>query len=481
MRSKLAILTIAAAIASGGLGGYTASHAVAAAASFKDISGHWAQETVEWGAASGIIKGFPGGMFQPDGKVTESQFIAMLFRAFEDQSFVESPDSWYSVYYKQASDWNWPVQETDADRYLTRGETARITAASQGRQLDVEQAVNYLLERGLVSGRLTAGGQMDYAADAALTRAEAVQFIRNIEAAGATIQAADKPPVFDKEVSEAPVSFKGITIGDSLDRLISIMGQPARKDASEYGFQWYVYNQDYKDFAMFGVSGSKVVALYANGESLKLQGLDRDAAAADVQNVYGKPLSGVLKGNTNYLINETKEYVTMETDSSYLTVFYDLHDGGISAVQAIEKQTELSLKSFYGEPSDALRKSFELQSFDLANSARVKRGLDALQWDDGASGTARGHSADMAENRFFSHTNLDGESPGDRLTGDQIRWSAYAENIAYGQSSAIFAHEGWVNSDGHRQNILRDIERLGVGVAFDENDVPFYTQNFLTR
>jgi uncharacterized protein YkwD len=53
------------------------------------------------------------------------------------------------------------------------------------------------------------------------------------------------------------------------------------------------------------------------------------------------------------------------------------------------------------------------------------------------------------------------------------------ENLAYGQFSSIFAHEGLMNSLGHRENILRkDYEYLGVGVAFNDESQPYYTENF---
>jgi uncharacterized protein YkwD len=62
---------------------------------------------------------------------------------------------------------------------------------------------------------------------------------------------------------------------------------------------------------------------------------------------------------------------------------------------------------------------------------------------------------------------------------DAVAFHTAGENLAYGQLSSIFAHEGLMNSLGHRENILRqDYEYLGVGVAFNDKSQPYYTQNY---
>jgi uncharacterized protein YkwD len=88
----------------------------------------------------------------------------------------------------------------------------------------------------------------------------------------------------------------------------------------------------------------------------------------------------------------------------------------------------------------------------------------------------------MAVNQYFNHTNLEGESPFDRMEDDKINFRMAGENLAAGQNSSIFAHEGLMNSIGHRENKLqKDFEALGVGVAFDEESKPYYTENYLTK
>lgn len=113
------------------------------------------------------------------------------------------------------------------------------------------------------------------------------------------------------------------------------------------------------------------------------------------------------------------------------------------------------------------------------NQERAAQGLSQLTWHNGAAQTAYDHSADMDDRNFFDHTNPDGQSVGDRLTADGIGYTAAGENIAMGYQTVASVMEGWMNSPGHRANILREnFTHLGVGVHLDDGG-PWWTQVFL--
>lgn len=277
-------------------------------------------------------------------------------------------------------------------------------------------------------------------------------------------------------------TIKGVAIGQTESQVAALLGQPARKDASEYGFQWYVYSRDYQNFAMIGIQSGKVVGVYTNTRGWKSRkGVQLGTARSDVNRWYGSPLQYIQKGNTQYAIANRKEADVYDMGSYYTTVFYDLNDSSkVTAVLLIEKNTELALKGYYGTASDALRTGFERQVLDLANAIRVRNGKPAFAWSNTAAQAARVHSQDMAKRSFFDHENPDGKSPFDRMQAAGIRYSLAGENIAAGQSNAIMAHEGWMNSPGHRANILNQYTYLGVGVAFGGPYSMYYTQNFYT-
>lgn len=119
----------------------------------------------------------------------------------------------------------------------------------------------------------------------------------------------------------------------------------------------------------------------------------------------------------------------------------------------------------------------EQQVFDLTNAIRYRNNLGQLTWNEEAANVARGHSVDMLTNHYFSHTSATtGSTLGDRMKSSGVRYKITGENIAMGYSDSIEAHEGWMNSLGHRQNILNgEYKTLGVGVKED-----YYTQNFVT-
>lgn len=457
------------------------------ASAFTDTNRHWGAETISWAVQNGIVNGYEDGTFRPNAVVSEPEFLAMLLRAYPDNA-VSAPESgtpWYEPYYSYAAARHWPLlQNTDRNSY-NRGHVARLIAATQQQALNLNDSIRYLLDKGLSRGKTSATVEGYKAADR-LSRAEAVQFIRNLKQ---NVSALRPAPVTSTEASDVPsasqaaVSVKGVAIGDSADAVVQKLGQPARKDAGEYGFQWYIYNRDYTDYAQIGVSGGKVVALYSPSANWQTdRGIADGSGKAEVEKQYGRPVSYIMKGNTRFMINYGKgEYGTYEIAGAYVTFFYDIHRGSmVTGLQVIEKSTEQALAAFYPDGSDALARAFELQSFDLANAARAKLGLQPFVWDDKAAEAARKHSQDMGAKGYFDHDDPSGRSPFDRMKQDGIAYRAAAENIAAGQASAIFAHHGWMNSEGHRKNLLSDIKRLGVGVSFGGQMHIYYTQNFYT-
>ena len=108
---------------------------------------------------------------------------------------------------------------------------------------------------------------------------------------------------------------------------------------------------------------------------------------------------------------------------------------------------------------------------DLVNAERFQVGCAPLRLSDQLTLAAQGHSKDMALYDFFSHTSFDGRSPWDRIRKTGYDFSSAAENIAAGYSTAASAVSAWMNSSGHRANMLNcRLEETGVGYFYLEND-----------
>jgi hypothetical protein len=152
---------------------------------FTDVQSHWSKDTVTWGTEKEIAKGFPDGTFKPDSTVTESQFLALLLRTFMDD-LKDDAVTWYQPYYDVAHANNYPV----IDKYnavILRTQVAEIVSGTQGVNLSGDNAIAYLLAKGLAKGKIADSVTLEnYYGQEGLTRAEALQFIKNVVDKGIT-------------------------------------------------------------------------------------------------------------------------------------------------------------------------------------------------------------------------------------------------------------------------------------------------------
>lgn len=119
-----------------------------------------------------------------------------------------------------------------------------------------------------------------------------------------------------------------------------------------------------------------------------------------------------------------------------------------------------------------LLSAYAQQVVELTNNERARAGCPPLRVNLQLVAAAQGHSEDMAFNDFFSHTGSDGSSPWDRMADAGYQWREAGENIAAGYTSPQSVMNGWMNSEGHRNNILNcSFEEIGVGYIYLQNDI----------
>jgi uncharacterized protein YkwD len=119
----------------------------------------------------------------------------------------------------------------------------------------------------------------------------------------------------------------------------------------------------------------------------------------------------------------------------------------------------------------------EAEVLKLVNEERAKVGCSALTASPSLAKLAGAFSDDMAARDFFDHTDPDGRTPWDRAATAGIA-NLGGENIARGQADAAAVMDAWMNSPGHRANILNcDFKTLGVGVHLGPGG-PWWTQDF---
>lgn len=123
--------------------------------------------------------------------------------------------------------------------------------------------------------------------------------------------------------------------------------------------------------------------------------------------------------------------------------------------------------------------SYEERVAQLVNIERQKNGLQPLTFDKSISNVARLKSKDMADNNYFAHQSPRYGSAGDMLRNNGINWSAWGENIASGQRTPEAVVTAWMNSEGHRANILSpNFGKIGIGYVTNSNGTPYWTQTF---
>lgn len=125
-------------------------------------------------------------------------------------------------------------------------------------------------------------------------------------------------------------------------------------------------------------------------------------------------------------------------------------------------------------------KAQENEVIRLVNIERSKRGLQLFTGNWQLSRVARYKSQDMATKRYFSHTSPTYGSPFRMMEDFGIRFSSAGENIAMGQRTPQEVMTGWMNSPGHRANILNpSYTQIGVGLAKSSNGSNYWTQMFI--
>lgn len=441
---------------------------------FKDVpERHWSYASINWAVDNGLAMGDEQGNFRPAAAITESEFLAMLMRMYKDELTLPPADPaqpWYAPYYEAAYALGWPASYGGSASPYSRGEAAVLIAyAASGELADVPSAINYLLNHGLANGK-TSNTVEGFGASHTITRAEAVTLLKNLKDNSpslATVKSESNAPSESSTTSKA-LTLSGISLGAEETAVISKLGQPDRKDPSQYGFTWYIYNKNYARYAQIGVHNNKVVALYSNASGVW----------SSDNGIRNGITSDELSKLTGDQIGSSGKLYTISTDSEDTTYYFDrFNDQKLDAILILDRLAHIDeVQTASGGEQDKLARAMERQIFDLTNVFRQKNNIKLLQWDDLIATTARKHSQDMSDRQYFEHSNPDGKSPFDRMKADGITFSRAAENIASGYSNAMEGHNGWLNSWGHRNNLLDDrLQRLGVGV-FEG----YYTQNFYT-
>lgn len=144
----------------------------------------------------------------------------------------------------------------------------------------------------------------------------------------------------------------------------------------------------------------------------------------------------------------------------------------------IRPGTDERLSLSFRIESPGIDQPAERQMLQLINDERKRHGLRPLVRDASLDEVARAHSVDMLRQGYFGHDRLDGATPFDRMRSNGVAYGNAGENLALAPTVPL-AHQGLMESPGHRANILRpEFARVGIGAANADGRGRMFTQDF---
>lgn len=292
------------------------------------------------------------------------------------------------------------------------------------------------------------------------------------------------------EQEERPLPFFSIKGRTSMDILEKI-GNPTRTEPSEYGYEWWVYEEGNQEVMQLGVLNDEVVTgVLFHPEEGEVKIGDK---YSDLKERFSLLQSYRLESEGAYTFELTekdmKERPVISLGDRWSAQLYI--DNVTEKVFAIRMaRNDILLKhqpykiiyrgslpqqeSLTSAQWADVQSGMESQIFSITNNLRLQKGLNALASHEGAREVAYSHSKDMDERNYFSHYSQNGDGLKQRL--GELSYIRAGENIASQYVDATAAVHGWLNSPGHRKALLDpDYTHIGVGVH-----QRYYTQNFLT-
>lgn len=188
-----------------------------------------------------------------------------------------------------------------------------------------------------------------------------------------------------------------------------------------------------------------------------------------------KSITTVGKNEYIRIFAKIGDWYVVQTDSNYIGTASSKY------IRLIYPNSTGNLGTSDGEETTSQLTTDEQEVFDLINAKRVANGLTTLKIDDELQNVARIKAQDMVDNNYFSHTSPTYGSPFDMIKSFGITYKTAGENIA-GNSSNNSAVNAWMNSEGHRANILNSsLNYTGIGVVSSTKYGKIYVQMFIGK
>lgn len=255
------------------------------------------------------------------------------------------------------------------------------------------------------------------------------------------------------EKIELSLGNKKVYTGELVSELKKDFGEPNRIEKSIYNLDWYIYNHDYKQFIMIAVEDNMVVGYYTNAK--------------------GFILDDKIRYNMIYdSINTDNQIIIYKDSNNYERIY-----GVLVVLLPYQNEENITSQEFLNIQAK--------ENFDILNTFRTNYNLPILEWDNLLVESSKTHCVDMAEKDYFAHNSLDGRTHKDRILATGIKDTvAWGENIVAGPKLAVDTFDLWINSSGHRDNMLREnFTHVGIASIYKKDSIYNYYsgQNFVEK
>ncbi|WP_239254648.1 CAP domain-containing protein [Listeria ilorinensis] len=285
-------------------------------------------------------------------------------------------------------------------------------------------------------------------------------------------------------------------INQDVRQVVQKFGEPVRKDATPYGYEYYVYNQPNSSYMLVGVQDNKVQTIYALGQDLDVSpykiGMSSEKVFTNA-NLQSEVSFHYEDNFYRFELSEDDLNVRPVADLGsgvYAQLNFDKFTSKLVSVRYMNKlsfikmhpyelnyQGEIYQEEVTDETWRQIEQGADQEVLEITNVIRERYGANEVAKDAAVAKVAYSHSLDMAKNNYFDHNSPTEGALSDRLQKAGIKYTKAGENIAYNYMDAGAAVEGWLNSEGHRKNLLdKSFTYMGEGTY-----QKYYTQNFLTK
>jgi Uncharacterized protein with SCP/PR1 domains len=441
---------------------------VAGAANFADTAGHWSESYVDKASDNGLVNGVGGGNFNPNATVSTAEWVTMLVNLFyteernANQVLHGAYGGWWYAYMVTAADagilagtvaqrgaqapvgtqssWSFGSGEHSPEREMSRFDMAQVvynlalaqdwdvSAADSPMSIpdgaaipaQYRSAVSYCYNAGFITG---VDGFGTFDGSASMTRgAAAVVLCRLLDRKESVSALPVQIPLAALEADRA--SLNGIAISSTITEVETLLGTPKA-----------TYDYD---------GGTTTVMVYHNGS-------------------YGAfYLIGYQSDKAVYVYTVSRAY-TIEDDSVSISKVEYTDSGNGRSVYA----ASIATRDFPSSCSNDT--NAEKLVFELTNAFRALNGVSTLTWDSALGKAAHNHTQNMYDYKKMTHDGL-GESQGLNFSA-RAKASGYTgfpagENCAAGHVAPMGFVNTWINSSGHRTNMLNSLyQHMGVGVV----------------